>query len=212
MRRKLGGIVMIIGAALVFAALFLFLRNQNEDAQAGKAVEEILPQVVEEIQEALEEDSVYPDPYTTEMTEVEIDGYTYIGYLAIPALDLELPVMSEWSYSQLKISPCRYTGSTKTDDLVIAAHNYTRHFGRIKKLSPGDAVYFTDMDGVALVYRVVELDTVSPADMQEMTDSGFDLTLFTCTYSGQNRVAVRCDRAETLALSDAGFITMLCLK
>lgn len=75
------------------------------------------------------------DPYATEMTEVEIDGYYYIGYISIPALGMELPVMSDWSYPQLNISPCRYAGSTKTDDLVIAGHNYTRHFGGIKNLS-----------------------------------------------------------------------------
>ena len=157
-------------------------------------MEEILPKVIEEIQESSEDNGVYPDPYTDKMTEVEIDGYAYIGYLSIPALDLELPVMSEWSYPQLKISPCRYAGSTKTDDLVIAAHNYTRHFGTIKNLSPGDAVYFTDMDGMVSVYEVAEIDTLSPTDIEEMTDSGFALTLFTCTYSGQSRVTVRCDR------------------
>lgn len=194
MRRKLGGIVMIFGAALVLAALSLFLWNGYENAQAGASVEEILPKVIEEIQESSEDNGVYPDPYTDKMTEVEIDGYAYIGYLSIPALDLELPVMSEWSYPQLKISPCRYAGSTKTDDLVIAAHNYTRHFGTIKNLSPGDAVYFTDMDGMVSVYEVAEIDTLSPTDIEEMTDSGFALTLFTCTYSGQSRVTVRCDR------------------
>ena len=29
-----------------------------------------------------------------------------------------------------------------------------------------------------------------------MTDSGFDLTLFTCNYSGQARVTVRCNRTN----------------
>ena len=41
------------------------------------------------------------------MTEVEIDGNLYIGYISIPALNKELPVMSTWSYPKLKIAPCR---------------------------------------------------------------------------------------------------------
>lgn len=184
-KNKIGIICIVTGTALILAALSLFLWNRNEDARAGDAVEKILPLVVEEIQKT-------DETYTGEMTEVEIDGYAYIGYLSIPALDLELPVMSEWDYTRLKIAPCRYAGSTKTDDLVIAAHNYTRHFGPIKNLSPGDTVYFTDMNGEVWTYKVVEIDTLSPADSEEMTDSGYDLTLFTCTYGGEKRVTVRC--------------------
>lgn len=187
---------MVLGAALVLAALSLFLWNQREDAQAGAAVAEILPQVVEEIEANMKDDTAYPDPYSAQMTEVEIDGYYYIGYISISSLGLELPVMTDWSYSQIKIAPCRYHGSTKTGDLVIAAHNYDRHFGNIKNMAVGDAVYFTDMDGVISAYQVEEIDILTPTAVEEMTDSGFALTLFTCTCSGQSRVTVHCDRTE----------------
>lgn len=179
---------MFAGTALILAALSLFLWNLNEDRLAGTAAEEILPQVVDEID--------VPDLYGTEMTAVEIDGYYYIGYLSIPSLDLELPVMRDWSYPQLKISPCRYYGSARTDDLVIAAHNYARHFGYLKTLSAGDMVYFTGMDGIVSAYKVAEIDIISPAAVSEMTDSGYALTLFTCTYGGASRVTVRCERME----------------
>ena len=100
------------------------------------------------------------------------------------------------SYPQLRIAPCRYYGSTKTGDLVIAAHNYSRHFGNIRNLSAGDEVYFTDMDGEITAYEVAEVDTLNPTDVEEMTDSGYALTLFTCTYGGQSRVTVRCNAVE----------------
>lgn len=187
---------MFLGAAFVMAALSLFLWNWNEDRQAGAAVEEILPRVVGEIETAESDETDYQDPYSTEMTEVEIDGYFYIGYISIPSLDLELPVMSGWSYPQLKVAPCRYYGSTRTGNLVIAAHNYARHFGNVKNLSVGDAVYFTDMDGVTSAYEVAGIDILSPAAVEEMTDSGYALTLFTCTYGGQSRVTVRCELSK----------------
>ena len=196
MKRKVGTICMFLGAAFVMAALSLFLWNWNEDRQAGAAVEEILPRVVGEIETAESDETDYQDPYSTEMTEVEIDGYFYIGYISIPSLDLELPVMSGWSYPQLKVAPCRYYGSTRTGNLVIAAHNYARHFGNVKNLSVGDAVYFTDMDGVTSAYEVAGIDILSPAAVEEMTDSGYALTLFTCTYGGQSRVTVRCELSK----------------
>lgn len=197
MGHKIGTACMILGTALVLAALSLFLWNRWDDRQAGVSVEKILPQVEEAVKTAAEEEStVIPDPYSTEMTEVEIDGYLYVGYITIPALGLELPVMSDWSYPQLKISPCRYFGSTKSDDLVIAAHNYARHFGNIKNLEPGDAVYFTDMDQVVSVYEVAEVDILSPTAVEEMTAGDYALTLFTCTYGGKSRVTVRCDRVQ----------------
>ncbi len=186
MRRKAGTICMVLGAVLVLAALSLFLWNQWEDRRAGNAAQEVLSELTEQT----DEDGA--DPYSTEMTQVEIDGYWYIGYVSIPSQGIDLPVMSSWSYPKLRIAPCRYSGSTKTADLVIAAHNYSRHFGPIKNLSPGDAVYFTDMDGVVTSYEVAEVDTLSPTAVEEMTDSGYALTLFTCTYGGQSRVTVRC--------------------
>lgn len=191
---------MVLGAALVLAALSLFLFNQREDRQAGEAAGNILCQIVEEIEQPestdIAQEPSYPDPYDTEMTVTEIDGYGYVGYLSIPAIDIELPVMSQWDYERLKIAPCRYTGSTKADNLVIAGHNYTRHFGQLKELAEGDKVLFTDMDGTVWVYEVVVVEVLAPTAVKDMTASGYDLTLFTCTYGGASRVTVRCDRAE----------------
>ena len=200
MRNKLGTICMLLGAVLLLAALSLLFWNQREDREAGASVERILPQVVEQIEapatdgaDDTSDKPACPDPYDPTMTEVEIDGCAYVGYLSIPSAGLELPVMSEWNYARLKLSPCRYTGSTKTGDLVICAHNYTRHFGPIKNLSIGDAVYFTDMDGMIWEYEVATVDILQPTDIEDMTAGDYDLTLFTCTYGGISRVTVRCE-------------------
>lgn len=186
---------------LVLAALSLFCWNQWENHKAGESAEKVLSQVMEQMEmsrtdQEPEEETAYPDPYNPAMAEVKIDGYAYIGYLSIPALELELPVMSEWDYTRMKIAPCRYTGSTKTNDLVICAHNYDRHFGPIRNLAPGDTVYFTDMDGNVWTYNVMEVEILAPTDVEDMTAGGYDLTLFTCTYGGEARVTVRCERAE----------------
>jgi sortase A len=206
-RKKMGIACMILGAALVCAALALFLWNQREASQADQTAQQVLEQVKAEIpdgdgdeptQEKTSSVGSYnpTEPVDPTMTEVEIDGRMYIGYLSIPSLGLELPVQSQWSYPNLKISPCRYYGSTKTNDLVIAAHNYARHFGQLTQLGIGDLVYFTDMDGVVSTYQVEEINILAPTDVEEMTDGGYALTMFTCTYGGKSRVTVRCSRME----------------
>lgn len=129
------------------------------------------------------------------MPQTAIGGYGYIGYLSIPALNRELPVMAEWSYPRLRISPCRFSGSVETDDLVILAHNYSRHFGKISSLKSGDLVVFTNVNGLASIYEVAEIDTLNPTAVEEMTSGEYPLTLFTCTYGGQSRVTVRCIKA-----------------
>ena len=102
--------------------------------------------------------------------------------------------MSDWSYEGLNLSPCRYSGSVETDDLVIAAHNYDSHFGRISESSKGAQVLFTDLNGSTERYEVVLVDTLNPVEIEKMTSGDYDLSLFTCTPSGMARVTVRCDK------------------
>ena len=206
MRNKLGVICMVLGTVLVLSALSLFLSNRKEDREAGIAAEKVLTQVIEQIETPLPQETeggedkqdqpTYPDPYDPAMTEVEIDGYAYVGYLSIPALELELPVMSQWDYARLKIAPCRYTGSAKTGDFVICAHNYDRHFGLIRNLKPGDRIAFTDMDGVVRQYAVETVEILAPTAVEAVTAGDYDLTLFTCTYGGTSRVTVRCEQVD----------------
>lgn len=207
MRNKFGNLLMVIGALLFLAGASLFAYNQHEAEAADRATVNLLPELVAAIEarqnaeeaeatDAAATEPVWAQPEFFEMTEVEIDGYKYVGYVSIPALELELPVMSDWSYPQLKISPCRYTGTTVGDDLVILAHNYKRHFGHISELKEGDSVIFTDMDGVTTYYQVVALDILAPTAVEEMVAGDYDLTLFTCTYGGKSRVTLRCDRVN----------------
>lgn len=203
--KKSGIVFVIAGAVLILSALSLFFYNRNEDAQAGQEAENLLNDVQAVIQEKEETRPVNPEPLeetqsaetlAPEMPVTEIDGYEYVGYLSIPKLELELPVMSEWDYARLKIAPCRQFGSSRTDDLVIAAHNYKNHFGRLSQLESGDAIAFTDMDGIENKYEVILIDTLAPDEVEAVQNSGYDLVLYTCTYGGKTRVTVFCNRMD----------------
>lgn len=188
MKNRIGNIFMILGVTLMLAALSLFAWNTYNDYKANTKSQEILYQVKKQVEDK------FSDPNDMNMTVVEIGGYGYVGYLSFPSFGIELPVMSELDNTRLKMAPCRYYGTTKGDDLVIAAHNYKRHFGFLKKCSIGDKIIFTDMDGVATLYEVVAVDILTSGAVEEMNSGEYDLTLFTCTYGGKNRITVRCDR------------------
>ena len=81
--------------------------------------------------------------------------------------------------------------------MIIMAHNYEQHFGLIKDLVPGDAVIFTGVDGTVYNYEVRGTETWATSQLAEVLGGdGWDLTLFTCTYGGANRVVVRCALAQ----------------
>lgn len=195
MRKLLGTLLICIGVAAILGAAALFMWNRRVDTAAGELAAQVLPQMVETIREN-ENTEAPPDPYSDKMTAATIDGYDYVGFLSLETLGLELPVMSDWSYPQLKLSPCRYYGSVRGGDLVICAHNYQQHFGRLSDLAVGDSVLFTDLDGVVTSYTVAETEVLQPTAVEEMTSGDYDLTLFSCTYGGKTRVTVRCQRAE----------------
>lgn len=191
MSKKTGIIVMAIGAVLIISALLLFAYNQYEDYLAGQEAESLLS----EVEAAIETQPTKPtlDP---ELPTKKLNGYDYVGYIEVPVLDLKLPVMADWDYNRLQISPCRQIGSSRTDDLVIAAHNYSKHFGRLKTLNKGDSVIFTDMEGIVNNYSVEKVDTVNPYDVDTVLNSEYDLVLYTCTPGGRTRVTVFCNRTE----------------
>ena len=198
-KSKAGLLLMLLGLLLLAGAAGLTAYNRwDEDRADSIALEtvQVLRTRTPDLEVLDPQGEMIPnyvlDP-EREMPIIEIDGNRYVGYVDIPVLGLSLPVLESWSYPNLKISPCRYEGSAYDNDLIIAAHNYERHFGGLKTLSVGDEVRFTDGDGNVFVYQVSVLDTLQPTQVEEMSaGDDWDLTLFTCTLGGQQRVTVRC--------------------
>ena len=202
MGNTLRKICMVSGLLLIAAALCLFVYNKREAESAAQTAEQALqeisdvPHVLEQPQES-EIHSIIPDYIsnpTMEMPTVEVDGNFYIGILEIHALELSLPVISEWNDTRLKQAPCRYKGSVYLDNLIIAGHNYKKHFGGLKNLQIGDTITFTDMDEHCFSYTVTALEELDGTTIEAMESGDWDLTLFTCTIGGKKRVTVRCKK------------------
>ena len=207
MRKGFGICCIILGICCLISSLGLIGYNHWEEENAQNASKNILQDVQKNIlnntreeagSERSDREEFVEIPVETpqEMLTTQVDGYSCIGVLSIPVLELELPVLTDWSYAKLKIAPCHYFGSYYEEDFVIAAHNYQSHFGRLSALQPKDLVLFTDISGTVYCYEVVLLETLPTNATEEMITSGFDLSLYTCTPGGSNRVTVRCNAVE----------------
>ena len=211
MKNKNASLLILLGLLLWAGAAGLVGYNLNAQRRGGEVSEAVLEQLVPMIPPTVEEyivvgegeealvEQVIPDYVLDperEMPTETVESWDYIGILEIPELGITLPVIANWSYPALQVSPCRYTGSAYQNDLVIAAHNYTTHFGRLPNLSAGSVIRFRDMDGNQFNYEVVETEILQPTAIEEMVTGDWDLTLFTCTIGGRTRFTVRCLRQE----------------
>ena len=199
---------LMLGSALVLAAVCLYVYDRLEDARAGAQAASAVSQLrqsqsiaaVSETEqpadsaESLPTEDAESEPESASASETPASSIEreYLGVLTIPALGLELPVQTEWSKANLKVSPCRQCGSAAGGDLVIAAHNYKSHFGRLSSLSEGDEVRFTSQDGAEAVYTVERTAQVSPEEPEALREGGCPLVLYTCTPGGKARVVVYC--------------------
>ena len=195
MKANRGTVWINAGLLLIAAALFLSVYNEWESHEARDSARQVIAQLCDALPTEAGEPTTLPD-VRREMPVKTINGRDYIGVLSIPSLELELPVISQWDYPALKVAPCRYSGSLYQDNLIICAHNYASHFGKLKELQPGDIVLFTDMDEHVVTFQMGERETLNPMDAEGMEAGDWDLTLFTCTIDGQTRVTIRFERVE----------------
>ncbi len=187
-----------LGLILLAAAVLLTAYNMLDDMRAARVSREegsaIMAAILSDT--SANKDVGEGDEEYKYMPIKTIDGVDYVAMLYIPKLELELPVRSETTYPGLDKSPCLYSGSAYMNDLVICAHNYSQHFGRIKNLWKDDDVMICDMDGNMFYYKVSHVEILSPYSVEAVKNSEYDLTLTTCTIGGARRVVVRCFAAD----------------
>ena len=192
---KIGKIFIIIGSLLIIKSSVMLIYNSYEEITAGKKSSDALSMIKNNLDEStintINQENISSDK---EMETTNISGYDYIGTITIPTINIELPIMSDYDYDRLKIAPCRYYGSIYTNDLIICAHSYKTHFKHIANLQQGDKVIFTDINNNTYIYEVLEIEVLNPNEVSEMINNEFDLTLYTCTNDGLNRITVRCNR------------------
>ena len=200
-RKTVSDILLVLGLVLVLSAAGLTVYNLHTQQKAGKSATEAMAELSDCVTEyaAQQPEEAVPDYVLNPkipMPTVSINGIDYIGYLSVPVLGLDLPVVSTTTDYYLRVAPCRFSGSAYTEDLVLGAHNYATHFGRLKELNYGDELTFTDIDGNLFRYVVESVETLQPHEAEYLKESEYPLSLYTCTIGGQTRLTIRCAAVE----------------
>ena len=207
MRRKIRGIFLItLGLVMSISAAVIFAMYAYQADIAGDNAQILLDTLTEEIKERKEinrYDTAEQEEPATELPQATMAGYELVGIIRAPSLGLELPVLDSRSYELLQISPCRYSGSVEGGDLILLGHNYKRHFAPLKKIGIGDIVEFCDVNGKIYTYKVTETEILQKTELERLTASDCDLTLFTCTNGGYSRFVVRCVLTSTSSESNS---------
>lgn len=183
----------VIGSILCLSAVCLYGYNEIDAYWAAQDASKLL-RTLEEDMLANSQQQIKADEEDGVMSSQMVDGLEIVGVISLPTVGIELPVAAQWNYDNLQKSACRYSGTAKDGRLIILAHNYRRHFGRLENVQNGDIVQFLDVNGNLYQYIVSEIAILGQNELDTLTESDSDLTLFTCTYSGQRRIVVRCQK------------------
>lgn len=190
MNRKIRGrLFLIIGCLFILVATGLFIFYDYQDAMAGQYSRELLEEYLEHPPEY---HHVAQNGAPGEMLDTNINGYAMAGIIQIPKVNIQLPVLNQWSYELLQIAPCRYSGSINEGNLIILGHNYKSHFTPLKQCQKGDKVEFYDVNNQRYVYKIKKIQELHKTELDKLTSEEYDLTIFTCTYGGQSRFVARC--------------------
>ncbi len=173
------------------------LTNSTEGGIIDGVGQEFKKAVKGEDSVAISDDSnvIAEQPVSTEKSIVPIDGRDYIGIIQVEPLGIKLPVLSTYTDADMKTTPCVYAGSRENENLVIVGHNYDSQFGNFNLLNKDEPVTatLTLVDGSKYTYTSKKYENLNPDQIDEMLSGDWDLTLFTCNYSGEKRITIRFD-------------------
>ncbi len=200
MYRKNGKLLLGILFAIMFlVALSIILLEQIDiNSMENYETAKKLPIKIENYQgeeiKIQEEENLNLPEYTNLPREWK--GYTVIGKIEIPKLNLEKYILSETSDQALKVAVTKTAGARVNGigNLCIAGHNYTQTFGRLKELEKGDILILTDTYDQKITYQIYDTFKVSPTDtscLSQDTKGEREVTLITCTLGAVKRQIIK---------------------
>jgi len=128
---------------------------------------------------------------------VTYKGYTMLGKIEIPAIQLNLPVLDRATASSMEVSVgvAYGPGLNQVGNTVIVGHNYRNgtFFANLYKLKLGDLIYITDNSGTKIKYTIYNMYETPASDFSYAsrdTAGKREISLSTCTDDVQNRIII----------------------
>lgn len=122
---------------------------------------------------------------------VDLGKEDYWGIVSIDSIGIQVPVLNICTEQTLKIAPGVHL-EYEDGSAVIAGHNYKYHFGKFSSVSLGDRVSVTKIDGSLYNLKVSEKYFVSADDTSILEQDNWDLVMYTCDVTNQNRIVLCC--------------------
>ena len=163
--------------------------------------------ILNDVEPSVDLNTLYQNNTTTDDGDDESgDGITYmgydvIGYIEIPATDVEYPIIPDYqgSINALNVGIVKLypgnTGLNEPGNIVLAGHNYRdgSFFSNNKRLQEGDKIYITDTSGETVeyeIYKKYETSTSDSSYMNRDTEGRREISLTTCTDDTTARLII----------------------
>ena len=134
---------------------------------------------------------------------VTYKGFTVLGRMEIPKIDLDLRVLERATKNSLEqsIGVLMGPGLNQVGNTLIVGHNYRNgtFFSRNDELENGDSIYITDNSGTRIEYEIYNVYTTSSEDVSYMTRETAgkrEVSLSTCTDDSRYRLIIWASEKE----------------
>lgn len=184
-------LLIIAGLALVAVPLTKEWQQANGVAQLEKALAAV------QTGETIEKTDDSPSSWTKEQLEAVME-------LEIPAIDLKQYILDETTDENLALTLTQIKQEQVPGEgnFAVAGHRGyrgDRHFRQLPNVQKGDEIRLHADDGKTYIYVVKSTEIIEPTDVDVLNDGEQpEITLITCTLSGQQRVAVKGDLIDVV--------------
>ena len=200
-------VIIIIAVIILFGYLGYSFYKRNKtvndaDQYVSTFIEEVKDQETKDSEDA---DSVIGDINATDAqgkssTRKTYQGFYVLGTIEIPKTGLNSPILEDpptpkkLEKAIVSLYPQSAVLNT-VGNVVLVGHNYRNgsFFSNNKKLTSGDKIYITDLDGKRLSYTIYNVFTAATDDTSfynRDTDGKIEITLSTCTDDNSARTIV----------------------
>ena len=181
-----------IGVIILLLALLSMIQQgiaKNRAAGMVKALQLVLPESTQISGAELDQMSAegLPDVETAVINDLPV-----MGEMLIPAIDVDVALICDYSKDDLKKSPCIISGSAAGRNLIIAGGSYKAQLASLNTLTRGDTVMICDLNGRMFIYDVDSLEFADKEHALEISDAGCDLSLYCVSNNGSARYVARC--------------------